>query len=106
MHLEGVCDMLKRCGLSWTSYRSAHPESDPVFQEKFKKFQEKVTEILPEGISSEDVKIWFQDIILRTKTPAVDGAILLKQLKKERGLIVSRLLKNFSSIEYKSVAIR
>jgi transposase len=35
--LSGVYELLKRCGMSWVSPRTVHPESDPVQQENFKK---------------------------------------------------------------------
>lgn len=39
--LKSVYDVLKRCGLSWISSRSKHPNSDPVLQEEFKKNSKK-----------------------------------------------------------------
>lgn len=53
--------MLERCGLSWISARSKHPKSDPSVQEDFKKIQEKLVEVIPEGVLAENIEIWFQD---------------------------------------------
>lgn len=60
--LPSVYHVLERCELSWISTRSKHPKSDPAMQEEFKKkIQEKVIEIVPQGIHPENIEILFQD---------------------------------------------
>ena len=60
--VEGVRQMLRRLGFRHLSPRPIHPKANPEAQEEFRNtFSRLVRDILPEGVSGEDVLVYFQD---------------------------------------------